>query len=279
MCPYGVDPLFVDDDNTARVSTWSVHFEDSSGIDGADGTWRLRFFDVFGEDWLTEPIALNASCPELTAELEAIPNDAIDEGTVECTHRLPDASSAIYDLSFTGNPGSLKIPEIVVLDESGRHTLMRSGQTAYTGLDTTVIYDSGITGEFYDFFGSKCGVTITITDAPLATPLFGAVQLAAVASGTLRTLKSCLGDSNGVTADNVEVENWDYGGLLGEFRLGTWSALHSYPNQFPHLVKLVSTSASSEYDGGVYTIMYWNAEEGQFYLSSAVDSSLTYQVK
>ena len=275
MCPYGVDPLVIDDENTARVSSWSIHFEDAAGIDGAEGTWRLRFFDVFGEDWITEPIALNATCPELTAELEAIPNDVIDEGTVECTH-LPNTLASIYEISFTGNPGSLKVPEIVVLDESGRHTLMKSGQTAYTGLDTTVIYDSGITGEFYDYFGSKCGVTISV--ANYASDLFGAVQTATVVTGTERTLKSCLGDSNGVSSDNVGVENWDYGGLLGEFRFGTWSALHAYPDQFPHLVKLVNTAASSEYDGGVYTIMYWNAEDEQFFLSSAVDTSLTYQV-
>ncbi|CAM9824640.1 unnamed protein product, partial [Laminaria digitata] len=275
MCPYGVDPLFVDDENTARVSSWSIHFEDTAGIDGADGTWRLRFFDVFGEDWVTEPIAFNATCPELTAELEAIPNDAIDEGTVECTH-LPDTDASIYQVSFTGNPGSLKIPEIVVLDESGRHTLKKSGQDAYTGLDTTVIYDSGITGEFYDYFGSKCGVTIQV--ANVATDLFGSVQEATVVSGTVRTLKSCLGDSNGVTGDNVGVENWDYGGLLGEFRFGTWSALHAYPDQFPHLVKLVNSAAASEYDGGVYAIIYWSEEEEKFFLSSAVDTSLTYHV-
>ena len=28
FCPYGIDPLFVDDENTARMPEWTLHFED-----------------------------------------------------------------------------------------------------------------------------------------------------------------------------------------------------------------------------------------------------------
>lgn len=280
MCPYGVDPLHIDDENTARIPSWVLHFEDSNGIDGTEGTWRLKFYDVFGEDWVTELMNLNSTCSTLTSMLEAIPNDVVDEGTVDCRHQLT-TDAAIYRLEFTGNPGYHKIPEIVVLDEAGRHTLKRATETAYNGLDTTVVYDSGITGEFYDYFGKKCGVTISITDIS-STDVFGAVQTATMVSGTVRTLKTCLGDSNGVDWDNVGVENWDYGATTAAY--GSFGDIHTfndreaYPNQYPHLVKLVDTAADSEFDGGVYTIMYWNTEDETFYLSSAVDTSAQYQV-
>lgn len=28
MCPYGIDPLFIDDENTARIPEWTIRFED-----------------------------------------------------------------------------------------------------------------------------------------------------------------------------------------------------------------------------------------------------------
>lgn len=108
MCPYGIDPLFIDDENTARVASWMLHFEDSAGISGADGTFRLRFYDVYGEDWVTEPLALNATCETITAELVDLPNDVINDGTVDCTHDVW-TNAAKYTVIFTGNPGYLKV--------------------------------------------------------------------------------------------------------------------------------------------------------------------------
>lgn len=32
MCPYGIDPLFIDDENTARIPEWTLYFEDSLTI-------------------------------------------------------------------------------------------------------------------------------------------------------------------------------------------------------------------------------------------------------
>ncbi|CAM9316995.1 unnamed protein product [Ectocarpus sp. 8 AP-2014] len=285
MCPYGIDPLFIDDENTARIPEWTIRFEDALDVTGVEGTWRLRFNDVFGEDWVTNPIPFNTTCTDLVAELEAIPNDVIDEGTVQCLHKhdevTPDSWTK-YMLSFTGNPGVHKIPEILVLDESGRHTLKKTGADAYAGLDIAVVYDAGITGEFYDYFMQKCGVVIGVTD--FATTVadnrehYGLVQTTSISSGTLRTLKECLGDSNGVSTDNVGVENWDYGGPTGHF--GPWhqTILEAVPGQFPHLVKLVNNAPESEFEGGMYTIMTWHQEDEHFVLSAAVDSSQEYQV-
>ena len=225
---------------------------------------------------MTEPISINATCNEVVEELERIPNGVISEGTVECTQRGSNALNTLvsaYELKFTGNPGNLKVPEILVMDEVGRHTLKKSGATTFSGLDTMVVYDSGVTGEFYDYFGSKCGVTISVSD--MSTAHYGAVQTATVRSGTERALKTCLGDSNGISWDNVGVENWDYGAVTGPW--DAWSTIEAFPDQFPHLVKLVDSAAASEYEGGVYAIMFWDTDDETFYLGSAVDTSMTYQ--
>lgn len=271
MCPYGVDPLSIDDENTIRVPTWTLHFEDAVGIATAEGTWRLRFYDVYGEDWVTNPIALHASCADLVTELEALPNDAIDATSATCL-LVSAVNIATYSLSFTGNPGSLRVPEIIILDESGRHTLKQAATSAaYTGLDNTVVYDKGITGEFYDYFNTKCNVVIGgITD--VVTGPLASVQTVAISSGTEKALKSCLGDSNGVSTDNLDVENWDYGAFHDALLPLT------LPGQFPHLVKLVNSAASSEVEGGVYAIMFWNPDDTTFYLSTTVDNTLEYQV-
>lgn len=274
VCPYGIDPLSSDDGTSGRVPTWTLHFEDAAGIDGAEGDWRLHFYDVYGEDWVTESLSIHATCDDIINALESLPNNAVREGTLECEHLLPDSSTSKYELRFTGNPGKLKIPEIMTMDETGRHTLMKSGMVAYTGLDIVVVYDKGITGEFYDYFNTKCEVTISVTD--MAQGHYGAVQTATIVSGTERILKSCLGDSNGVSWDNVGVENWDYGAETGSW--DKWATIEAFPNQYPHLVKLVDTFGSSVYEGGVYAIMFWDTDDSTFYLGSAVDTSMTYEV-
>lgn len=109
--------------------------------------------------------------------------------------------------------------------------------------------------------------------------LFGNVQTVALVSGGSRTLKECLGDSNGKTNDNVGVENWDYGAVTASWTGTDWADHEAYPDQYPHLVKLVNDAASSEYEGGVFAILFWNSLDSQFILSSAIDTSMTYQVR
>jgi len=49
------------------------------------GHWAIRFYDVFGEDWLTRPIPEGASCDEVVMALESLPNNAIPMDSVYCT--------------------------------------------------------------------------------------------------------------------------------------------------------------------------------------------------
>jgi hypothetical protein len=94
-CKYGVDPLYLDDAATVRFSTWdfAVLTDTSAGaIDLSDGQneaktghWSIRFYDNHGEDWLTGPIVAGASCSDVVAALEAIPNNVIPASTISCT--------------------------------------------------------------------------------------------------------------------------------------------------------------------------------------------------
>jgi hypothetical protein len=107
-CKYGVDPLYLDDSATVKYSTWDFatlttapaaatsetmsYYHTADGVLLNDGTatggvgyWAIRFFDYSGEDWVTAPIAAGASCSQVVAALEALPNNVIPAGNTYCT--------------------------------------------------------------------------------------------------------------------------------------------------------------------------------------------------
>jgi hypothetical protein len=145
VCKYGVDPLYVDDEATARVS--EQFFEIGGGAleapaDAVSGTYAIKFYDVFGEDYVTNPITINTvdqgsvgGCAQIVSALEALPNTVIPASSVYCSlsqgltwnanmaaldtdgsttangvgSGTPTAlSKHTYSLTFTGNPGYLK---------------------------------------------------------------------------------------------------------------------------------------------------------------------------
>jgi hypothetical protein len=93
ICKYGVDPLYLDDAATVKysiydfalvstakgVTTTAGLFTDGSTTAGT-GYFALRFYDNFGEDWLTGPIQAGSSCTSVVEALEALPNNAIPSG-------------------------------------------------------------------------------------------------------------------------------------------------------------------------------------------------------
>jgi hypothetical protein len=93
-CKYGVDPLYLDDAATAKVGTYdfAILSTDSAGVspftDGqarvGQGKWAIRFFDAHGEDWLTTAIPAWATCAEVVAALESLPNNVIPASSVDC---------------------------------------------------------------------------------------------------------------------------------------------------------------------------------------------------
>ena len=72
-CKYGVDPLYVSGDQTARVEGVTYRFTMNATADQESkmdriryndysftGTYALKFYDAFGEDYSTIPIEVNA---------------------------------------------------------------------------------------------------------------------------------------------------------------------------------------------------------------------------
>jgi hypothetical protein len=125
QCKHGVDPLYFDDSSTVKYSIYNfvvAATDYKSGGSAAntealatvfhDGTlphttntgeWAIRFFDVHGEDWLTQPIKAGASCATVVAALEALPNDVIPKDHTICTLAASDASgtfTAVNELDF-----------------------------------------------------------------------------------------------------------------------------------------------------------------------------------
>merc|ERR1719230_2576812 len=79
-CKYGIDPHYVDDDATARISEQFYEISGGSGVtfpaDAVSGTYAIKFYDVFGEDYVTEPITISTvdtsqgGCSDVVAALE-----------------------------------------------------------------------------------------------------------------------------------------------------------------------------------------------------------------
>ena len=175
-CKYGIDPLYVDDDATARVS--EQHYSIGGGnntrypLDVVSGTYAIKFYDVFGEDYLTQPIKINTDsiisgegCNDVVAALEGLPNTVIPKSSVICSasqiYKTYDETSAqTYSLTFTGNPGYLKPLTIDTYLDGDRETVT---PTDAKGETTVTTFNRGVSGEFVDYFASKCeGVTVQL---------------------------------------------------------------------------------------------------------------------
>merc|ERR1711908_216880 len=75
-----------------------------------------------------------------------------------------------------------------------------------------------------------------------------------------KLLKQCLGDSDGVDDDNVEVYDWDYGSIVvgGHLRMSS----------YPHAVKLVQADPYDDYQGGMYYLTWWESVSRKFILAN-----------
>jgi hypothetical protein len=80
----GYDPLYYDDFQNVRHANYTVQFYVMNDDAVIYGNYSLVFTDVFGEDWETEPIDIDANCGVIQDRLESLPNDVIPWGTVKC---------------------------------------------------------------------------------------------------------------------------------------------------------------------------------------------------
>ncbi|KAJ8610489.1 hypothetical protein CTAYLR_007768 [Chrysophaeum taylorii] len=275
MCKYGVDPLYDDDEYMSiRVPTARVIFENKnrympSGENGKlAGTYAIKFYDVFGEDYHTTPILVNSTCEDITTALEELPNAVVPKDSVMCNMQNEQNKDEIaYDLTFQENPGDLTPIEIDMYLDGSRTTVYndRTPTTEKT-YNITVDYNVsvtvypnyyGIAGEFVDYFSEYCkGVSITMSQI---TNTYGTTagvrgRVDALSKAESKLLKKCLGDSNGDSSDNVEVYDWDF---------GTWNT-----TLYPHIVKIaphptVGTEPKADvYDAGKFYLLWFNENEG-----------------
>jgi len=240
-CKYGTDPLY--DDNSVEVRVNKVNLDiTSSAASALTGTYAIKFYDVFGEDYVTEPIAAQqsdaaASCTSITSALKSLPNKVISD--VSCTAAAHSTNKGVkHVITFNKNPGPLKQIELdTKLDGKTTDSL-----TVSSGTVSSNIYQSGISGEFTDYFATKCSVQVTgnvYTHADTAMHnKVGAEKvgfLATSSAADTKTLKKCLGDADGLSSNNVDVEDWDYG-----YYNTTYT---TFAGQYVHAVKLQATAS------------------------------------
>jgi len=129
-CKYGVDPLYMDDSATIKQSifnfatlTWDLDDGARRLADNTDasdlfhngrvaettgtGRWAIRFFDMHGEDWVTQPIEGGASCADVVKALESLPYDVIPKDSLKCsvTKSVDGAYSGVDESDYDTGTG------------------------------------------------------------------------------------------------------------------------------------------------------------------------------
>jgi len=259
-CKVGVDPLYIDD-TVARYTTTNVRITADTTV--LAGTYALKFYDVYGEDYTTEPIIADqdgaTQCALVQAALKALPNDVITTAPLCANTAVGTNAGFNLRLKFVGNPGYLKPIEVDYFLDGARATL--------SGANLAVKTYAEANGETTDYFASQCG-TITATlktdtaDAGVAasstwatTANAGSIGYLDLTAGDANILKACLGDSDGDATNNVDVYNWDYGNVM-EYVLANADATAQVTadpamnlvGSFPHAIKTVETTAGTAGD-------------------------------
>merc|ERR1711988_2069765 len=233
-------------------------------------------------------------CTDIVTALEGLPNTVIPASSVVCSatqyyKTTAQSSAQTYSLTFTGNPGYLKPLTIDTYLDGHRETVKPTGN----GVTTVTTTNKGVSGEFVDYFASKCtGVTVQFALTQSTKFNFGASQNTAVDSTYYSyelnsnyylnvgggsadqeaLLKKCLGDSDGNDSygNNVEVYDWDYGSYkIGSPYVTTYTSELETVSSHPHAIKLVSTSASDDYVGGLYYLTWYQSTLDKFVLINA----------
>jgi len=274
MCKVGTDPLYYDDFANIRYANYTVQFYTITDLvttldtDVIYGNYSLIFTDVYGEDWQTKPLDINANCARIIDALEGIPNNVIPANSVRCyksevpMHMLENSANngqdplnplteiisettrmriqEKYIVAFPGNPGLVPPLKVNKFLDGARPTLFtKEHGTTTMGWH---IFPNGYTGEETDYVNDECqGVMVTLGSADITT-VMGSHYLADISDTEAKLLKACLGDGNGISNDNVDIYNWDWGTF-----------------QNPHLIKLIDATQDTytEYvraDGTTYKI-------------------------
>lgn len=273
ICKYGVDPLYIDDPYISiRAPTARVQIKNDKRAAGAEfggqylaGTYAIKFYDVFGEDYETTPLLVNSSCQEIVTALENLPNGVIPYGTTECTQEIQYSLDTMsFDLEFHGTPGDLLPIGINMFLDGSRSSVYNVVNQSYFDYNVTAnVWPNyyGVAGEFIDYFSTRChNVEVTMTTT-IDTMNGVRGQIASLDTAEAKLLKKCLGDSNGDLTDNKQVYDWDY---------GMWNT-----TLFPHIVKLVPTPdhMNDDYDGGLFYLFWFDYDTDTFFTGNKPHST------
>lgn len=267
----GIDPLYTDD-TTAQVTHTTVRFH-SSDASALSGQYSIKFYDITGEDWLTDPITISGTgvidgkthCESVTEALLMLPNGVVP--SIECSQTVLNTNKGVeYTLTFTGNPGRLRELELDQYLDGSRPTVQVSSGTLATGLHTKVV------GESTDYFAQRCeGIEVKILADSASSNAWtstnvrpGSLGYLSGPSGPLtaaekKMLKKCLGDSDWDPENNVDVANWDTGVLIENDGTNTYNMIGA----FPHAIKVVpveSTTGYSIHTPGSYHLVWYDAD-------------------
>ncbi len=259
-CKYGIDPLWIDD-TTARVTQTTVRFE-TTASSALSGQYALKFYDVFGEDYVTQSLSLSPTglnhCDAVTNALMSLPDNAVP--TIECNLDPINTDYGFeYTLTFTGNPGKLRELEIVEKLDGSQSTVSVS-----SGSYTANVYTK-VNGEFVDHFSEKCeGVTLKVlVDSDDLTNAWGTDvrpgsigYLADLTTQEAKLLKACLGHSDYDPDNNVDVANWDEGSVWEAD--GAGPTTYKMIGAFPHAIKVVPTNAYNQFVPGEYYLVWYD---------------------
>ena len=286
-CKYGIDPLYTNGDQTARVEGVTYKFSrNTTDINnyrynayGFSGTYSLKFYDTFGEDFSTIPLAIEADCYTVEDALDGLPNTVIADDSIVCTKtstldQQSNLQEVEYALTFRGNPGYLKQLFVDTYLDGDRPTVFPLGERDVPNSDVqdpvVDIFNTGMTGEYTDFFATQCQhvygeIKAEISGAGILNGNFRELNSGYYLDLDVvetKLLKQCLGDSDGVADDNVEVYDWDYGSAIN---LG---GAHLMMASYPHAIKLVQTDPYDDYQGGMYYITWWESYNKKFILAN-----------
>jgi len=283
QCKYGIDPLYTDD-TTARVTHTTVRI--ASDTDAAlSGKYAIVFYDVHGEDYMTEPIEIDGTgtingvthCTSVTNALKALPNGVVPD--VGCSQSVITTSKGVeYTLTFTSNPGYLKELEINQYLDGDRPTVqVTTGATYSIGVYTKVL------GEFVDHFAKKCdGLEVTILTDSDASDVWNSDvrpgslgyisgKLATLTTAEQKILKACLSDSDTDPDNNIDVQNWDTGDLEEADGSNTYKMIGA----FPHAIKVVpkeDTTGYNKFKYGSYHLVWYDINASEKFRVANLDN-------
>jgi len=221
----------------------------------------------------TDPIPITSTCSDLTGYLEGLPNNAIPAGSLKCYRSQVSKNNYVYTtgvtsyqsvantpildpnmyvyesytLAFPQNAGLMEQIDINIYLDGNRATLFSDETISTLGMK---VYANGFASEEIDYVPTRCeGVTATLSTSGAAGAKF--VYLDSLTPAETKLLKRCLGDSDGLSTNNLqEVYNWDFG---TEFN--------------PHLIKLTDATQYSY-------VAYDSSVDGTLATASSIDPRL-----